>query len=553
MREVIIVGASAAGLRCACRLARLKPRWKITVLEARQTFSYAACGLPYVLSGEIGEAEALRRTDYRVIRDAQYFADYKRVTVLTGHRVAALDVSGRRLEVRGPNGAAMLPWDELVLATGARAITLKGQPRDSRVGAFHSLDDLERLHSGLANGEIQRVALIGAGPVGCELAEAFRSLWGAEVVIVEASPAPLPSALDPDLAASVAGQIRANGVDLLVNSPVTGIDADDDGVTITAGDESVRAQAVVVAIGVEPVVELARQAGAKLAACGAIAVDERLATSLPGIWAVGDCVAVRHAVTGEHSYMPLGSLANRQGRSLANILAGRADHFPPAAGAVAIKVFDWNVASVGCTTAEARSHGLPVRAARTFAQDRALYWPEVKDIQLKLLYNPESRRVLGVQAAGEGEVVKRVDVATQLITRGATLEEFAHLEHAHAPPFAPAMEPLAVAAMIAQNQEDGIEAASPQEISTAGSLLDVRSIEEAAESPVSAGYVSRIPLDELISRLEEVEKSTELVVCGRGTRSAEAVRLLLNNGIRARYLSGGLRWLAAMRHKSDDS
>jgi rhodanese-related sulfurtransferase len=358
--------------------------------------------------------------------------------------------------------------------------------------------------------------------------------------------------LDPDLAACVAGHIRKNGVRLLMNSPVTAIDANDDGVTVIAGEQSIRAQAVVVAVGVEPAVELARQAGVELGPHGAVAVDQRLATSVPGIWALGDCVAVEHAVTGEAVHMPLASLANRQGRTLANILAGREDRFPPAAGAVAIKVFDWNVAAVGCTTTQAQAHGFPVREVRTTAQDRALYWPDVKDLHLKLLYNPETRKVLGVQAAGDGEVVKRIDVATQLITRGATLEDFAHLEHAHAPPFAPAMEPLAVTAMIAQNQEDGVEAVSPQELAAAGSLLDVRSIEEAEESPVPGSRTSRIPLDELSGRLEEVEDATELVVCGRGTRSSEAVRLLRQRGIAARYLGGGLKWLAAMADDGED-
>jgi NADPH-dependent 2,4-dienoyl-CoA reductase/sulfur reductase-like enzyme/rhodanese-related sulfurtransferase len=543
VREIIIVGASAAGMRCACRLARLEPSSKITVLEARQSFSYAACGLPYVLSGDIAGAGPLLNTEYGLPRDADFFAGHKRVKVLAGHRVKAVDAGRRRLKAEGPEGPLELSWDDLVLATGARPLSLPRQPVHPRVGGFHVLEDLERLHGGLARGEIGSVALVGAGLVGCELAEAFTSLWGAEVVLIEAAPSPLPAALDADLAGCVAKHIRAQGVRLLLGSPVGAIEADDDGVTLQAGEESIRADAAVVAIGVEPAVELAATAGAELADCGAIAVDDRLATSVPAIWAVGDCAAVRHAVTGEHAYMPLGSLANRQGRTLANVLAGRDDRFPPIAGAVAVKIFDWNVAAVGSTAAEA---GERARSVWISANDRAHYWPETKEIHLKLIYDAADGRILGAQAAGEGEAVRRIDVACAMIARGATVAELAHLEHAYAPAYAPAMEPLAVAAMVALNQDDGVEAIPPSRPSVTGGVLDVRLTDEATQRPAPGERVTRIPLGELSGRLEEIDDAVELVLCERGTRSAEAVRLLGHHGIHARYLGGGRRWLAAM-------
>lgn len=549
MREIIIVGASAAGLRCACRLARLEPEIEVTVLEARQTFSYAACGLPYVLSGDIAGPGPLLNTEYGLPRDADFFAGHKRIKVLAGHRVTRIDAAKHTLTAEGPQGPLELPWDDLVLATGARPLSLPGQPAHPRVGSFHVLEDLERLHGGLAKGEIGSVAVVGAGLVGCELAEAFTSLWGAEVVLIEAAPSPLPAVLDPDLAACVAKHIRGQGVRLLLGSPVDALEADDDGVTVKAGDEKVRADAAVVAIGVNPAAELAAMAGAELADCGGIAVDERLATSVPAIWAVGDCAAVRHAVTGEHAFMPLGSLANRQGRTLANVLAGRDDRFPPVTGAIAVKIFDWNVAAVGCSAGDARRKG---RSVWLSANDRAHYWPEAKEIHIKLLYDRSSGRILGVQAAGEGEAVRRIDVASAMIARGATIAELAHLEHAYAPPYAPAMEPLAVAAMVALNQEDGVEAIPPSGPSAAGGVLDVRLPDEAAERPAPGERVTRIPLGELSGRLDEVDDAVELVLCERGTRSAEAVRLLGHHGIRARYMGGGRRWLAAMTGEGED-
>jgi NADPH-dependent 2,4-dienoyl-CoA reductase/sulfur reductase-like enzyme/rhodanese-related sulfurtransferase len=548
VREVIIVGASAAGLRCACRLARLEPRSKITVLEARQTFSYAACGLPYVLSGDIAATEPLLLTEYGLPRDAGYFAGHKGVRVLGGHRALSIDTAARRIKAAGPDGELELTWDDLVLATGARPRRLDCQPDHPRVGSFHVLEDLDPLHQGLSKGEISSVALVGAGPIGCELAEAFTSLWGAEVLLLEAADAPLPGMLDPDIGATVAGHLREQGIRLLLGAPVSAIDAGDDGVTVAAGGQSMRADALVVAAGVEPVAELAAQIGADLGPHGAIAVDGRMATSIEGIWAIGDCAELPHAVTGELAYLPLGSLANRQGRTLANILAGREDSFPAPAGAIAVKVFDWNVAAVGCT--ERESGGRSVRMA---SHDRAHYWPESKEIHLKLVYDPASRRVLGLQAAGEGEAVKRVDVSAPLIARGITIDELSHLEHAYAPPYAPAMEPLAVAAMIACNQEDGLEAAPPEQLAATTATLDVRLPHEVEERPAPVAGSVNIPLGELKARLAELDDSIELVLCERGTRSAEALRLLLAGGIRAKYLSGGLRWLDAMRPKSDKS
>lgn len=327
--RVVVVGASAAGLRCACRLARLQPSWEVTVLERRETFSWAACGLPYVLSGDIDEVDALRRTQDGSLRDAAYFSAVKGVTVLAGHEVFAVDPANRVARVRAGSAEIEFGWDELVLATGARARKLSGQPEHARVCLFHTPEDLARLHRGLTRREITRVVLIGGGLVGCELAEAFRSLWGCEVTLVEASGHVLPGVLDTETAEVVARAMARHGVCVKVGCQVDAIEASDSGAGARIGTDRVEADVAVVAVGVDPAVGLARRAGARLGARGAIAVDERLATSLPHVWAAGDCIEVRHAVTGDGTFLPLGSLANRQGRCLANVLAGRADRFPP--------------------------------------------------------------------------------------------------------------------------------------------------------------------------------------------------------------------------------
>jgi NADPH-dependent 2,4-dienoyl-CoA reductase/sulfur reductase-like enzyme/rhodanese-related sulfurtransferase len=512
-------------------------------VEKADVFSYAACGLPYALAGDIAEADALRKTGDGVVRDVDYFYNVKGIDVLSGWHAEEIDTTEQKLLISRKGERRELEWDELVFATGARPLKLPNQPDHPRVRSFHTFHDVHPLHQGLAKGEIASVIIIGAGLVGCELAEAFGALWGADVTLIEAAETPLPGVLGPETAGIVSQALRDNDVRLHMGAPVERVEARDDGVTVTAGGRSFKADIAVVAIGVVPVTELARQAGVELGPNGAIAVDDRLQTSRPHIWAIGDCIEVRHSVTGKPCFLPLGSLANRQGRTLANVLVGRDDRFPPIVGAVAVKVFDSNIAAVGLTHRSAEEHFQDVRSVCLSAQDRPHYWPEAKDIALQLIYDSGSSRVLGVQAVGEGDVTKRVDVATQLIKKGAVLEEFSHLEHAYAPPYSPAIDPLGVAAFAAQNFEDGVLAISPEDSLDDVKVLDVRHPEEREARPFPAGNTTEVPLSEIRDRLKELEDGPWVVVCERGTRSSETVRLLEAEGIQAQYLGGGVKWL----------
>jgi NADPH-dependent 2,4-dienoyl-CoA reductase/sulfur reductase-like enzyme/rhodanese-related sulfurtransferase len=515
----------------------------VTVVEAREVFSYGACGLPYVLSGDLEELSALHKTPYGVERDGAFFASAKGVTVLEKHRALGVDVARQVLRVEGSAGERDLPWDELVLATGAKPLSIPGQPEHERIRTFHVWDDVKPLKIGLMRGQIDSVIVVGAGLVGCELAEAFHSLWGADVTLVEAAPEPLPGLVDPELAAAVAHHLTESGVELVTGMPVTSMTADDEGVEVLVGDRRLHGDVAVVAVGVKPAVHLARTAGVELGSTGAIRVDERMATSVPHVWAAGDCVECRHAVMGGRSFLPLGSLANRQGRALANAIAGRPSSvFGPVAGAMAVKVFDWNVAAVGATESTLKAAGRKARSVWISAEDCAHYWPEAELLLLKMVYDPSDRRVLGVQVASKGEAVKRVDVASQMVLRGATLDDVAEIEHAYAPPFAPALDPLTVLAHAALNQEDGIEMISPTSDLGSAVVLDVRTDEERAERPIEAGRLLEIEMPSIRERLGELPDEPLVIACAHGTRSAEIVRLLAHHQREACLLGGGVSW-----------
>lgn len=540
-RRVMIIGASAAGLRCAARLSRLQPDWKITVCEKASAYSFAACGFPWVLSGDIDQMRELRSTSWGAVRDRRFFEDVKGVEILENHRVLSIDSQNQSLEAEGPDGRVLLSWDELVLATGASPMSLPGQPEHPRVCSFHHAEDVKRLKGGLIRGEIEKVVIVGAGLVGVELAEAFRSLWEVDVTLVEAGHHPLPKLVDPEIGAVLRRELESEGVRVICGEPIEDIRADDGGVLLQCGTEELQADYAVVAIGVKPEVEVAKSAGLAMGNTGAIAVNGSLATSHPHIWAAGDCIELRHVVSGEAIHCPLGSLANRQGRILAGVLAGREERFRGVAGAMVVKVFNLSAAATGCSLTEARRLGFHAQAIWMTTDDRAHYWPESEDLHIQLVYEEETLRLLGVQVVGRGQVVPTIDVATQYLLQGASIDRVAEMEHSYAPPYAPALAPLAVAAFVARNQHEGLHCLSPLAEIGGRRVLDVRQTAEQKQRPW--GEALQIPLEELRGRLAELDSSVPwLVVCERGTRSSEALRWLLEEKLDASYLGGGTIW-----------
>jgi NADPH-dependent 2,4-dienoyl-CoA reductase/sulfur reductase-like enzyme/rhodanese-related sulfurtransferase len=558
--NIVVVGAGAAGLRAAARAKRLLPTASVTVLDSAEVISYGACGLPYYVSGDIDSLHPLRATAWGTTRDPTFFKTVKALNVRTGARVVALDRNTRQLRVRidGASPAEQtLHYDKLVIATGAQPRALAGvKIGDPRVSFFKTPADASSWRQSLERGEVRSVAILGGGYIGCELAEAFGAMWGCETHIIEMQDHILPQVLDPEMASLVERHLREQDVELHMGCRCEALeDGKQQGeVVVQTSGGAITAQKVVCALGFVPNVSFAQEAGLRTGPFGGLVVDEQLRTSDPHVFAAGDCVELQHRVSGKPAYVPLGSLANRQGRILGDVLAGRQASFGPVVGSGAVKVFDLNVACTGLSAAAAARAGIEADAVWGSFSDIAHYYPTDKNIFCKLLFARDGaagsgaggqRRVLGLQAVGPGEVVKRVDVLAGLLHQQGTLDDVLALEHAYAPPYAPALDPLFVLGCAAANHiRDGVDCASPAALheSSEFQVLDVRTASEVDNRPLAATDALHIPLEELRERLGEVPRAKPLlVVCARGARSAETVRILQQHGHdAASYVGGGV-------------
>ncbi len=544
--RIVVIGASAAGLRAAARARRRLPSAKVVVLDQESYVSYGACGMPYYVSGDIASADKLRETAHGVIRDPDYFRSAKGIEVIIETRVERIDREARRVFCRSiKNGeTSEYAYDRLVIATGASPVLLPGVPLDSaRVSMFKTLHDAIALRKSLEKREISKAAVVGGGFIGCELAEAFGALWGVDVVLIEAAPNILANILDSEMASHVEEYMRSENVELHTDSPLEEIRETEGKVIVRTARETFEVDHAVVAVGVRPNTGLAGDCGLKLGKRGGIVVDERMTTSDPDIFAAGDCVEVRHLVSDRPLQLPLGSLANRQGRVVGSNLAGGDERFGPVVGSAAVKVFDLNVASTGLTEAAATDAGFDAASVWGAFTDRADYYPEAQNVSLKLVYEKGSGRLLGLQGYSKGEVVKRVDVFAALLKHRGHLEDLLDAEFAYAPPYAPALDPLfSLGAMAGNAMHEGVEPVSPAAPLGDRLAIDVRLASEAGDKPLTGCECENIAIEDLRRECERIPKDRPLLaVCAKGIRSSECVRILKEKGCSdVKYLGGGV-------------
>lgn len=539
--RIVVVGASAAGLRAASRAKRLMPESLITVIDGVKIISYGACGLPYYLSGDIDSPRALRETSWGTLRDPEFFKNVKGLDVRIQTIVTNVDIENKSVSlVNTKTGdAENLQFDKLVLATGATPIMLPGIPADhQRISTFKTVEDAINWRRKLETGQLEKIAIIGSGFIGIELAEAFTTLWDAKVDLIEMENRVLPQMLDADMSFMVEKHLEEQGVQLHKSCRVTAINDMPDGLEIVTDNKIIKTEYAIVGIGVRPRVELARQMGLKIGKYGGITVDKNLKTSHPDVYAAGDCIEVEY-FHGEKVVVPLGSLANKQGRAVGDQLSGRKTTFKKVVGSACVKVFDYNVAATGLSETMAARYGIPTSVVCGTFNDLAHFYPEDKNIFLKLVYNPDTLQILGFQGVGEGNVVKRVDVLGNLLMTEGHLEDLLDLEFAYSPPYASVLDPLYVLGAAALNQEEGVITYNHAESPANELFLDVRTSDEAKNYPLE--NTMHIPLEKLRERINEVGKNEAIkIICSRGTRSAEATRWFVEAGHKnVAYVRGG--------------
>ncbi len=446
--RIIVIGGVAAGTKAAAKARRGNPNHEIIIYQDEAEVAYSACGLPYVISGVIDDDRKI------VIRQAEDFAK-EGIKVFTLHRVISIDKARQQLTVRNlkNNTDEAVDYDRLILATGAcpivpdvEGITLEG------VLTLRNFSDLARFKMLLNTMQPKRAVIIGAGYIGLELAESFHEL-NIKTTIVEKAARILPK-FDAEMARIVHDHLLENQVELILGDGLAKLHGENGRVTAieTESGKMLVTDLVVIAIGVKPNVELAKAGGIELGKTGAIAVDSRMETRTPGIFAAGDCCETVNRITGMPIWMPLGDIANLQGRVAGENVTGGSAHFPGVLGTAIFKTFKLTVAITGLSEQTAQESGFDPVSIVITGTDRARYYPGRKEFTLKLIADKRDSRLLGAQVIGCGNVDKMIDIAATALLGKLTCADLENADLAYSPPFSPVLSPIIVAAGILNNK-----------------------------------------------------------------------------------------------------
>lgn len=440
--RIIVIGGVAAGTKAAAKAHRVDPNNEIILYQDEAEVSYSACGMPYVISGVIADERKV------IIRQPEDFAK-DGIRVFIRHRVLGIDTTKQQLTVRNlrDNTDVVVSYDRLIIATGARPIVpnVDGIALEG-VLTLRNITDLARFKTLLSTAQPQKAVIIGAGYIGLELAETFHEL-NIKTTIIEKAPRMLPK-FDPEMARLVHEHLLENQVELILGDGLVKLDGNNGRVTSveTESGKTVPADLVVIAIGVKPNVELAKEAGIELGRAGAIAVDSSMATNIPGVYAAGDCCETINRITGATTWMPLGDIANLQGRVAGENVAGGDAHFPGVFGTAIFKTFKLTVAMTGLSEQSALESGFDPISIVTEGSDRARYYPGKQGFSLKLIADRKNGRLLGAQAIGLESVDKMIDIAATALLGKLTCFDLENADLAYSPPFSPVLSPIIVAA-----------------------------------------------------------------------------------------------------------
>ena len=544
--KVVIVGGVAGGATAAARIRRLDEQAEIVVFERSGYISYANCGLPYFIGDVITDPEDL------TLQTPESFYSRFRTEMKVRHEVTAIHPYRKTVSVKNLETGEEFEenYDKLILSPGAKPT----QPRVpgtglDRVFTLRTVEDTFRIKAYINKHHPKSAVLAGGGFIGLELAENLREL-GMDVTIVQ-RPRQLMNPFDPDMAALIHGEMRRNGVRLVLGRTVEGFAEKDGGVDVLLKDGApLHAGMVVLAIGVTPDTALAKDAGLALGIRDSIVVNERMETSVPDIYAVGDAVQVKHAVTGQDALISLAGPANRQGRIAADNVCGGDSRYSGSQGSSVIKVFGLTAAVTGVSETNARKAGLDVDKVILSPMSHAGYYPGGKLMTMKVVFEKETYRLLGAQIVGSEGVDKRIDVLAAAIHGGMKATGLKELDLAYAPPYSSAKDPVNMAGFMIDNIARGIlrqwflEDLDRLPRDGSVTLLDVRTAGEYGGGHID-GF-RNIPVDELRERLDEVEPGKPVyVICQSGLRSYIACRILAGYGYEAYNFSGGFRFYSA--------
>lgn len=538
----LIIGGVAGGATAAARIRRISEKDDIILFEKGKYISYANCGLPYYIGGTIADRDRL------FVQTPEAFARRFRIDVRTNSEVTAIHPDKKTVEIKGPDGATYEEsYDRLLLSPGAVPFR-PSLPGIDLPGIFtlRNVADTDAVKSYLGSHNVRRALVIGGGFIGLEMAENLQEA-GAEVAVVEMADQVM-APIDYSMAAIVHQHLLEHGVTLYLNTAVTSFEQGSDGLTVTfASGEKVNADIVILSIGVWPANSLALQAGLQTGARGGITVNEYLRTSVADIYAVGDAIEFPHPINGEPWMNYLAGPANRQARIVAdNMVWGDKTKYEGAIGTSVAKVFDLTVAATGMAAKRLRQAGIPYLTATIHPNSHAGYYPGATIMSVKVVFDPTTGKLLGAQAVGYDGIDKRIDEFAPVIKNGGTVADITRLEHAYAPPYSSAKDPVALAGYVAGNILSGkmnpiywreLRDMDKEKVT----LIDVRTAEEFATGAIEGAI--NLPLDDIRESLASIPAGKPVVLyCGVGLRGYLASCILRQNGFNdVRNLIGGLR------------
>lgn len=541
--KIIIVGGVAGGMSAATRLRRLMEDAEILVLEKGPFVSFANCGLPYYVSGEIADREAL------LVQTPESLSARFNLDVRPFHEVTAISPDKKTVTIKNEQGTFEETYDKLILSPGAKPLIpeMAGVAEATNVYSLRNVPDLDQIMAALAK-KPATATVIGAGFIGLEMAENLSSR-GIKVTVVEKAPHVLPP-LDEEMAAFVQNELIRNDVRVITGESAQSFTEQGQKIVLTNG-EVLQSDMTILSVGVRPESSLAKDAGIKTGLGGGIMVDETYQTSVSDIYAVGDAIVVKQQISEEDALIALASPANRQGRQVADVIAGLKRSNRGSIGTAIVRVFDLAAASTGLSERTVKQSGLDYQVVHVSGKDHASYYPGASELTLKLVFEPKTGKLYGAQGVGGKGIDKRIDILATAIKGGLTIFDLPELEFTYAPPFGSAKDPVNMLGYAAINLSEGIsDSIQWSQLKEAQEkdyqLLDVRNPEELANGRFPDAL--SIPLNQLRDRVSELDPTKAYIVsCHSGLRSYVAERLLKQKGFKVKNLDGAFALYKTVR------